>query len=201
MTVRVLLVVIIGASSVACSSLRSHYNAEEYVRWSQQKESPLRVKQEAGDIEVELTTITRELEVARALVDKTINEKEAKAYLQESRSCSFQLNYNLQHFNTDIYHAPVSGEWTADALRSYLAFGIKQDIKLISQKGDTVPCVSLQQEALMSGIPRVSFLLDFGNMELQACKSLLIYDRLFNNKWIEIKVVSLKKNQQPKLTI
>lgn len=171
------------------------------MQWAQKQDSGLKTRVEHGQVGYELRTITRELEVAQALVEKSITESEAKAFLNESKACSFQVNYDLSYWGKDIYHVPVLEDWNSDELRSYLAFGMKKDIVLLSQTGDSLPCVSVQQEALMSGIPRASFLLDFGNVALQNCKQLLIRDRLFTNEWVKIPVNALKKNQQPKLSI
>ena len=146
-----------------CAS-SSKLSPEAYVSWYRSADYPFRDTVVEQDITYLLELVPAEAEIARNLRSNRITEAEAVeavSALKDNRILTFKLTIALPAAGKDIFsYNRTEGENSSDRA-GYFAFGMKQDLGIVTESADTILCTGLLAERGISNFPCSSFLLDF----------------------------------------
>lgn len=174
----------------------------EYVQWYQSDENQLRKKKVIEDIEFSAQYRPKEYMVcleerkdslAGELVKQRVSDMEGAEY--------FELRIGIAGGEGELLKFKLRSAAEYEKRVDYFAFGLQQDIKLITSTNDTIPCTMFHFERAYDVVPFCRFILGFpvrtGNNTGDL--TLMIHDQCFKKGIVKLLFRKEELNNIPKL--
>lgn len=180
---------------MSCGIATRKMNAEEYLKWYSSQDFRWKASDTLQEIQYAVRFIPKEIELAQCISTKCKENKELKKELKEKNNYwSFMLE--LKSSSPDIFK--LGKTYSSNEMLTYLNAQVKQDIKGITLKGDTIDCVSSIYEPLLSDRIRLLIAFESSNDGLE---QILFQDKLFSNTKLKFNFLTFTNKSIPKLKI
>lgn len=159
----------------SCGTTQKRMSPKEYLNWYGSESFVWKASDTVGGMIYSLRFLPREVDFARsALGDTPDLASLRKAYSEKSHTRTFMLEFKSAQWNTDMFSY---SDYSKSEMITYLSSTIREDLKGITLKGDSLDCVSIIYEPVLSSRIRLLFTLDSSTDGLAG---ILFRDRLFS---------------------
>lgn len=184
----------------SCSHQQQQLIPSEYVRWVNNTENGLVLKKEIGEYEYTLKYQPVDYMIANEFRSDNID---AGAYEKRKKEMEGAQYYSLRikqkNSNADVMLSGISSPGDYYAADNYLAFGFKDDIKMV--QGDTVAC-SLYHFINTHGLtPHIEIIFGFNKPDNKGARTIVINERVFGAGTLKFSFSENVLSQVPGLKI
>lgn len=156
---------------------------EPFLKWYSSEKNMFKSADTINDICYLFASYPKEVPIALCAINKCESKEELSSDLKaksETRTYLFELT--SLNPRKDLF-ASTSGQLSKDNEILYLNNGIKNDLKALSEKGDTLKCVSASYEPLLAS--KFRLIIDFESPGSGAIDHIIYTDRLMSRSQIK----------------
>ena len=175
----------------------------EYLTWCAKENQVFTVSDTLQQVSFSYKYISNEEDAANCLKTNCLSEEEVKQELLKNKANQqFLLRIQVFKPGKDVFdYSANKNNFPSNERQKYFAFDMKNDVKMISKMGDTIPCSLWFYEPSMAGSGIATISLAFKPITQNEMQSILIYDRVFTGEYSTINLSNLPFSNYPQLKI
>jgi len=175
----------------------------EYLNWCAKESLTYTVSDSLQEVSFSFKYVSNEEDAANCLKTACLSEEEIKQELANNKSNQqFLLRIQVFKPGKDVFdYSANKNNFPSNERQKYFAFDMKNDVKLISKMGDTIPCSLWFYEPSMAGSGVANISIGFKPITQNEMKSIIIFDRVFTGEYSTISLLNIPFNNYPQLKI
>lgn len=189
-------------------SVGKELSKAEYNSWISSEANPMLFRKKIGKTEYALRYLPADflaMREAGKIADDSL-VAEAKEHYEDMVYFQMKITIPGVSYEPLKHDLPAGAEKGAEYDRrvKYCSFGMQNDISLVSEKKDTIPCSIMLYERSFDVAPVCNFQLAFNRTEIDRVTgnlSFVFYDNLFNQGIIKFTFRKEDLNKVPKLNV
>lgn len=157
----------------------------EYVQWFKSEENHLRKSESVNELRYTMEYRSPELTALQQLQSENVTRNELDSAIKDMEGLvQFRLEIDVPASGKEFMKHDLKSDADYEPRVKYFAFEMQNDIYILNDSGDTIPCAMYHFERSYGVSPVSVFLLGFSGIDLKKDMEVIVHEKVFANKEI-----------------